>query len=48
MECAHGACVCNVTSDEYCSDHCRTQAASGHSGEGCQCGHPECEMRQQR
>jgi len=45
-KCAHGGCVCTVSSGEqFCSDYCAAQAgedqaASGHGD--CGCGHPEC------
>lgn len=46
MECRHEPCVCNVTGDEFCSDHCRENV--GHGGDTCSCGHTECEMHQEK
>jgi hypothetical protein len=42
MECPHEGCTCQVaSSDEFCSDHCRTH--EDHSDVmACECGHPEC------
>lgn len=46
MECRHEACVCNVTEGEYCSEHCRQHADM--SSDTCNCGHPDCELHQQK
>lgn len=44
MKCAHPACGCGIiTSQEYCSERCRTSATQTHSQRGgCHCGHPGC------
>jgi hypothetical protein len=43
-KCAHQACACQVTNDEfgdYCSPHC--QEAGELTELRCECGHPACQ-----
>jgi hypothetical protein len=49
MRCGHETCRCEITDDEdFCSDHCRDQAATAggitdHDSHTCECGHPACQ-----
>lgn len=47
MKCAHETCVCEVPGgDRFCSDYCRNNI--GNTEDLCGCGHPECELHQEK
>ena len=42
-KCAHGACFCEATDDDYCGTHCAEAAVGDQKGPTCECGHIDCE-----
>jgi hypothetical protein len=50
MNCGHATCRCTIADGEdFCSDHCRDQAAAAggitdHDSHACECGHPACQV----
>ena len=45
-KCAHPACKCNATEgSDYCSLYCKDASTEHERGDGCGCGHHECQPK---